>query len=982
MKRAIEEYFPIVDVNHLAIPERNAFKPIYTMHKWFARRSSSVFRAILLGALKPEGTDIMKEFYKDHFNDIDVKNKLILDPFMGGGTTIIEALRLGCNATGIDLNPVAWFIVKNEAESINIEKLKEAFEELSNRIIQWSGKTLKQTLLDLYKTECPCCGNENADTIYTFWIKSAPCTTATCQNKTPLFNDYLIAQKKPTIKYYEDCKCPKCHNKFDIETEPATLVGNKELMVNAQKFSAGIGRAGIRWVYHSNEATMLCPWCNDKIIPPIRGKKKRKKIPLNILYCPNCEEVWQYRGELSQEEQVSCPSCNYKYKPYDGNIPSKGKFLCRGKCGGNVDGIINSIRINNPNETLPALPFAIEGYCDKCAGNYKTKKKKDVFFEFDNNEYETTIKQTNDSILKKNNGKFFKRFSAIDLAKFNGAKDTWQKEKDHLPYPKSEVPVGEKTKSGLIAHHYRFWNQLFNERQLLAISTLLNAINEEKENAYKEMLLCAFSNSLNDNNMFCRFAQPRNHLVGVFARHDYQPKVDPLEGNLFGSKYGHGSFSNYFDAILNGKNYFNHTNENNFKILSLSSTSIPNTDDLFDIIITDPPYAGNVNYSELADFFYVWLRLSLKDVYPQFQPEHTPKTEEVIENKTRGKSSIDFKEGLKSVFEECNRVSKEDALLIFTFHHSEDSAWESLLDAVCEAGYFIEAVYPINGEAENSLHLMNNDAISYDLIHVCKKRLNENQTNKRAWAGIRKEIRQKARDEQKIIESGRYGNDKLSSPDINILLIGKCLELYSKFYGGIVDYQDKPVPIHKALEEIKMMVDQLITKENPLPSELEDIDIPSYIYFTALCRNKEISSDNISKSLRGIVDASELKEYGLIIKGREQRGRTFEIKQPIDRLNDLKTKFKIDGQTGMQSLFNDDLKTLPENIILVDVVHLLLGLAETGESVQPWIERFSGIKPQIRSAMEYLKNANKNFTESANRILAQLDVTTLFTKNK
>src|ERR1041384_5188717 len=92
-KRAIEVGFPIVEINRLAVPERNAFKPIYQMHKWFARRASCVFRAILLGCLKPEGTDIMSEFYRDHTRDPDTKDKLILDPFMGGGTTVVEALR-------------------------------------------------------------------------------------------------------------------------------------------------------------------------------------------------------------------------------------------------------------------------------------------------------------------------------------------------------------------------------------------------------------------------------------------------------------------------------------------------------------------------------------------------------------------------------------------------------------------------------------------------------------------------------------------------------------------------------------------------------------------------------------------------------------------------------------------------------------------------------------------------------------------------
>jgi len=83
-KRAIEVGFPIVEINRLAVPERNSFKPIYQMHKWFARRASCVFRAILLAATKPAGTNIMDELYKDHTLDPDTNGKVILDSFMGG----------------------------------------------------------------------------------------------------------------------------------------------------------------------------------------------------------------------------------------------------------------------------------------------------------------------------------------------------------------------------------------------------------------------------------------------------------------------------------------------------------------------------------------------------------------------------------------------------------------------------------------------------------------------------------------------------------------------------------------------------------------------------------------------------------------------------------------------------------------------------------------------------------------------------------
>lgn len=89
MPRAIEVGFPIVEINRLAKPERNSFKPIYQMHKWFARRASCVFRAILLGALKPavqpDGTssDLMAEFYEDHSQDPDTKRQVGAGPLHG-----------------------------------------------------------------------------------------------------------------------------------------------------------------------------------------------------------------------------------------------------------------------------------------------------------------------------------------------------------------------------------------------------------------------------------------------------------------------------------------------------------------------------------------------------------------------------------------------------------------------------------------------------------------------------------------------------------------------------------------------------------------------------------------------------------------------------------------------------------------------------------------------------------------------------------
>ena len=168
MKRAIEEDFQIVEINRLAAPERNAFKPIYQMHKWFARRASCVFRAILLGALKPAGTNIMKEFYKDHSNDPDTNGKVVLDPLMGGGTTVVEALRLGCKVVGIDLNPVAWLIVKTEVEPVDLKKLDEAFERLAK---PGALKDIRLMVEQIVSSKTPLPSElENVDALTQVWL--------------------------------------------------------------------------------------------------------------------------------------------------------------------------------------------------------------------------------------------------------------------------------------------------------------------------------------------------------------------------------------------------------------------------------------------------------------------------------------------------------------------------------------------------------------------------------------------------------------------------------------------------------------------------------------------------------------------------------------------------------------------------------------------------------------------------------------------
>ena len=992
IRKAIEKSFPIVDINRLAIPERNAFKPIYQMHKWFARRASCVFRAILLAAMKPAGTDIMAEFYNDHTNDPDTKGVRILDPFMGGGTTIVEALRLGCHVTGIDLNPVAWFIVKTEAEPVDIKELKNAFKRLEERRTS-NGKPLKEELLTHYKTECPCCGagREEADIIYTFWVKSAICTNPTCKKEVPLFSDYIIAKKSPSIRYLPDYECIKCKKTFDLDMDRASLIAETSLMINSTRGAAGDKRNNKRWAAFDPVAYGVeCPWCSQNNDLHGAGldnmKKERKKVPLSVLLCPHCYSVWQYRGTLP--EDVACPVCSKNYAPKKGNV-EKGSFVCP-SCG-TKDKVISSIRKLPQDQLLPTKLYAIEGYCAECAGDVE---ELDMHGEF------TKGKKTITHLCNINNsrGKFFKKITPADLKKYQEAEKRWEEEKDILPYPKSEIPDGQETHR-LLEHHYQYWHQMFNPRQLLCLSTLLKAIGGEEDQSLRQMMLSGFQMCLEANNMFARYRTDsggRSPFGGLFSRHDFQLKNTPCEINVYGPYPYYGCFVACAGKVKKGKEfnlepfdykYFDNKrkavvsketiggNADEIKLMAHSSISIEKSKKEFDIVITDPPYAGNVNYSELADFFYVWLRLILAETCAHFAPEITPKTEEIIENPTRGKTAGDYEEGLTSVWCRCHESLDDEGLMIFTFHHREGRAWESLLESLCNAGFVIEAIYPIHGESESSLHLMDKKAISYDLIHVCKKRNGQSETRQRSWAGIREEIRRKARKEIEMIEAGRYGREKLSPADVNIVLIGKCLELYSRYYGRIVDYKEDEVPLQDALTTIRMMVEQIVSTQQPLPSELDHIDPVSYIYLTCLCDRKEIKSDEVHKTTRGIMEPEALIKAGVMRKGRAKRGRTYEVKLPVERHKDLTKLFKSKSRSLDQLLLFPELEEAKfDNVALVDILHYLMGLAEAGENLVPWLNQFKPIIPNIRASFEYLRDRNPTFQEPINKVLGIIEV--------
>jgi hypothetical protein len=419
----------------------------------------------------------------------------------------------------------------------------------------------------------------------------------------------------------------------------------------------------------------------------------------------------------------------------------------------------------------------------------------------------------------------------------------------------------------------------------------------------------------------------------VFSNNNFHPKALPLENNAFG-KVGRGNVPACFNATNEGVEWM----QNPWELIlidggnSKSEKGFPDdppipgnepycgssTDlsmlgnEQFDLVITDPPFGNNLFYADLADFFYVWLRIPLRKWYtglPEaayFEPERTPHSMEAIDNSVehpddrdlyekepllesehvakireltgddtlaekdqnplyRPQPSNDFySQTLSAIWAEAGRRLKDGGIMAFTFHHNEDSAWVDVLMALFNAGYVLVATYPIRSdETKGDAGAFGSRKIEYDIIHVCRKRIANPEPV--SWARMRRWVKDEAIRLKELLEH-THGKT-LPESDLRVILRGKSLEFYSRHYGQVFSGDGQILEVRDALLGINQLLDDLLedTTQTGGLRPPESAEPTSRLYLRLFKSHVAMERDDLTKTLRGTgISQGDLEARGWI----------------------------------------------------------------------------------------------------------------------
>ena len=741
-KRLAEVDFPIAEVSKHAAREKSIrHGHPSTLHLWWARRPLASSRAVLLALLLPDPCDahcpegfkqqareILRAVRQPPVNDEELRQgllafianfanwknaadrthldvsralvkaahgeepPLVVDPFAGGGSIPLEALRLGCEAFASDLNPVACLILKVMLEDIprHGPGLAEALRRVGGEI----KRQAEQELADLYPKD-----PDGATPIAYLWARTVRCEAPNCGAEIPLMRSFWLCKKAKRKRALRHRVERGAGEPPSVEFEVFEPKADKEVR------GGTVARA---------RATCLC--CGA-VLPPER-----------------------VRAQLAAER-------------------------------GGADVIFDAEGRRTGGARMTAVVMIKAGQAGR---HYRLPTDAD--------------------------------YAAVRKAQERVARviEEWERggKQGLCPVPDEPTPAGGGSGAGRAFSVQRYgmmqWGDLFTARQKVALVEL-GALSRMAPLGVRETGSAALSRLADKNASLAVWNQIGEKIEHVFGRQALPIVWDFAEVPIFSDSTG-----NFLSGLqLVAKVIEAWPGSTTGQVQCADATDHPLPDQTAGVWFTDPPYYDAIPYSDLSDFFLVWLKRTLSDhplLRDPFDTDNplSPKTAEAVQDETkqangRPKDRGWFEETMAEAFAEGRRVLSEDGVGSVVFAHKTTEGWEALLSGVIRGSWTITGSWPIATERPGRLRSQDSAALATSIHLICRPRPADAPIGD--WADVLRELPLRVAD---WIE--RLQAEGIRGADLVFACIGPALEIFSRYRAvetaeghiiGLPDYLEK-----------------------------------------------------------------------------------------------------------------------------------------------------------------------------------------------
>ena len=742
-KRLAEVDFPIAVVSKHAAREKSIrHGHPSTLHLWWARRPLASCRAVLLALLLPDPGDLAcPEDFKKRVRDLLPKTSgpvgdgdlelrakllkfigdfanwdnagkaaylevgrglvkaahgeavpLVVDPFAGGGSIPLEALRLGCEAFASDLNPVACLILKVMLEDIprHGPGLAEELRKVGGEI----KSAAEKQLAGLYPAD-----PDGATPIAYLWARTVRCEAPNCGAEIPLMRSFWL------------CKKPK--RKRALRPNVVRPKG-KPPRVEFEVFEPeGDGDVRTGTVTRAKAACLCC----GIVLPPER-----------------------VRAQLSEQRGGA-----------DVIFDDKGKRIG----GARMTAVVTL----KPGETGRRYRLPTDG-------DYAAVRK-----------------------------------AQTQLAKVLGE---WERGGKQGLCPVPDEPLPPVGTLGFRVQRYGMlqWGDLFTARQKVALVELARLMYTTSSGHLRNPIAFGVSKQSDFNSSLSRWANHMEKSVATFGRQALPILWD--WGEIVPISSSSGAFGVAIDWIANATNTIGTLVNGAGQVQASDATQHVLPDQAAGVWFTDPPYYDAIPYSDLSDFFLVWLKRMLpgnpllRDPYDPDNPL-SPKNREAVQDETRKSSGRIkdrqfFEDTMGAAFAEGRRVLGEDGIGSVVFAHKTTEGWEALLSGMIRGGWTITGSWPIATEKPDRIRAMDSAALATSVHLVCRPRPEDAPVGD--WAAVLRELPIRVGDWME-----RLQGEGVRGADLVFACIGPALEIFSR-YRVVETVEGREVGLPEYLEKV------------------------------------------------------------------------------------------------------------------------------------------------------------------------------------